>query len=276
MNAKPVFFFLGIDPAPAQQKSSDDGALSVLRAMASVEDPAGLSDWQTDFVYDRVVRGYDLDQWSGLIHEKHMDFGFSCIVLDWGGGGQWLWKKLGDRAQKVRGVETNCRPIVPRDHAELDAAAILSFVLRRDSGMQALWATELAHAQGDDVLKTHMHTLFREAWTKETIGVPARHEEVVKMTASDGSPLAQGWPEEKEWASRMGSQALQQMGAFSVATRADGAWDTTKNGALRFLSSERDDLVDSRRNAYVAFRIWWQEQSEGGFHVKPEDDAGCW
>lgn len=267
------FYFAGIDPAPAQGKANDDGAISILRAMPTVEAPEYESDFQLDFIYDRAVRDVDIPGWSGLIHEKERDFGFARMVMDWGGGGQWIYPELAKRKQIIGGAEVNVRPIVPLDSQAIDAAFILSFVLRRDSGMQALWPDQLRNSTGDDVLKSLMHVAFREAWMKGLFGVAPRHAELVRATLPDGSKFTNGWTEERVYASVMGSRALDQMGAFGAATRADGSWDMTKNGAHRFTSRLRDDFVDSRRNAYTAFRIWWVQESEGGFRLAPEDSG---
>jgi hypothetical protein len=43
-----------------------------------------------DYVWARRVRNYGAPEWSGLIHEKHRDFGFAAMVLDLGGGGDFI------------------------------------------------------------------------------------------------------------------------------------------------------------------------------------------
>lgn len=275
------FYFLGVDPAPAQGQRSDEGAMSVLRALPLVEAPEHESDFQLDFVYDRVVKRHDIEAWSGLLHEKHRDFGFTLIVMDWGGGGQWLAPELRKSRARVGGVELEVSPLVRRDSAEVEGSPILCVVLRSDSGMQALWPDELKNARGDDVLKSLMHQAFRDAWAKGVFGVPPRHEDLAAEAAERRDEIAAGtwshpwagWPEEKLWASIQASRALVQMQKFSAATRPDGSWMLTRNGAFLFTSSDRDDLVDARRNAYIAFRIWWAQESAGGFRVRREDEA---
>ena len=94
------FYFLGVDPAPAMEKSADDGALGMGRArprrsvMVPTKDggmearPEGEVltsspvDWIFEYVWAYRLRGASAREWSGLIHAKHQQFGLTRITLD--------------------------------------------------------------------------------------------------------------------------------------------------------------------------------------------------
>lgn len=241
-------YFLGVDPAPSQGHDSDEGALAVLRARPAADPPGPHeSDWILDFVWMRVLRKADAEQWSGLIHEKHQDFGFDMILMDLGGGGQWIAPELRKPRQNIRDATVECKPITGRSAPSIEGDMILVMLSRGEESIKALWP-ELKHAHGDDVLKDGANTMFQTALTKGTVGLPVRHQE------RQPAPL---WVEERVWASRLlGGVLPAQAMKVNAETNEDGSWRLTRNNARIFRSSGRDDLVDAARNAYVAFRIW--------------------
>src|SRR5690606_34417888 len=145
---------------------------------------------QLDYVYGRRARGLRASEWSGLIHEKHTDFRFTLILMDLGGGGQWVWPELRLSKQEIRGAPTQVRPIVMNDSAEIEGDPILHLFRRED--FKELWP-DLVHARGDDVLKDHANTMFQMAIEKGEIGLPVEHKE-------RKPDEMEGWVPEKLWA----------------------------------------------------------------------------
>lgn len=47
----------------------------------------------------------------GVLHEKHQDFGFSIIVLDLGGGGQWIAPEMQKSKQLIRASRSKRRRV---------------------------------------------------------------------------------------------------------------------------------------------------------------------
>lgn len=265
-------YFLGIDPAPAQHAKNDDGTMVVLRA-AKPKERSGesASDWVRDFIYARRVRGKDADEWAGLVHEKHQDFGFSMICIDVGGGGQWVGPLLGRPQQKIGGVQRGVTPILQR-HTNVFEGTPLYFLLSRGEedlkGEQGLWHQELKNARGDDVLKNLANTLLRTDIEKGLIGLPrAHHERRLEETA--------GWGEELSWASKCLTMLRTQLLAYKVAVNEDGTWRLTANNQKIFFSEEMDDFHDAARNADVAFYVWHRGFVNGEGLAREDEEQCC-
>ena len=182
VNPEFVFYGLGVDSAPAQGQRSDDGALVVLRWRPKVfidgkpkwgDQP---HDWIVDPVFARKLRGASTRQWSGVIHELHQSFGFARIMLDHGGGGQWVKSELNKSRQLIRGIEQECRPIAtPDDVAVAGAAAdlILSLATRGDVYLKHLWPD----LRNDSCLVDNLHTALRQAFEYRDLALPVPFNE---------------------------------------------------------------------------------------------------
>jgi len=263
-----AYFFLGVDSAPAQQSRSDRGALVIGRATPAVAEPAeNESDWKFDLVWARMARSMSARQYSGLIHAKERDFGLAKIVMDHGGGGQWIERELRVPRQIIDGIEQDVTPITRADDVEAAVSKhILHLLYRGDEGLKKMFP-DLKNAQGDDVLKTIINMAFRNAIEKAQIGfMPPHHERTAEQLA--------GWPEEKQWASKLLTVVGKQCQSVSVATKEDGSWATTRHGAYVFVSQGKDDFHDAARNAYIAFRMWLIDQ-EAGWDMADADAGLC-
>jgi hypothetical protein len=247
-----IRYFLGLDPAPAQGQKSDDGTMMVLRA--ALMNPKGgdnESDWQLDFVLGRRVRRTDVEGWGGLIHDYHGRFGFALMVMDLGGGGQWIMPHLKKTRQVINGIATTVVPILPRHTSVMEGAPIMVMLTRGEEDIKKLWV-EMKHAKGDDVLKDSANTMFRTAIERTQIGMPIAHNERKAETV-------EGWPEEKLWGSKVLTALGSQCVNYRVKTDQTGHWALTKNQSKQFFSLDKDDIHDAGRNAYIGFRIWLLE-----------------
>lgn len=254
-----VVYSFGVDSAPAQNSKNDDGALVTHRAIlrpglaGDVE-----SDWQQDFVYGRRLRNTDVDGWSGKIHEKHQDFGFEIIVLDHGGGGQWITPKLKQNIQYIHGQWKSARPIVDRHTSDIEGQPLYILFVRGEEdfkGVEGLFPEQLRHARGDNVLKELANTEFRTAIEKGFIGLPIEHNARPKEELAN-------WPAEKIWASKCLTALGDQLVKYKVATDENGNW-VLKNGSRFFFSEDRDDFHDAARNAYLGFRVYLKSRASG-------------
>ncbi len=218
-------------------------------------------DYYLDFVYAKRVKTADMAIWSGAIHEKHRDFGFSLIVLDLGGGGLSIAAELRKSRQKIEAVDVEVVPIVERDSPVIEGQFIL-VIFKRDE-LKCLWP-ELQHAQGDEMLRDMAHTAFQSAISKASIGLPIPHHHRTKEELL-------GWPQEKVWASKLLTAFGFQATKVYVETNDDGTWRMVR-GARIFGCIGKDDFVDAARNAYIAFRIWLA-QNDIAWNVKGNDAA---
>lgn len=251
-----TYYFLGIDPAPAQGRKSDDGALAVLKVRPKV--PAGLasgivtptnniSDWLAEFVWCYRMRGKSIREWSGFIHLKHRHFGFAGICMDPQGGGQWINLELVKAKQMIMGIETDCVPIADMVSISADPSAqlILTMYRRSDPGIAQLWP----HLAGDDNLSEAMHVVFQEAMTYMLASFP-------KPFSDRTREETEAWEEERKWALKDLDAARGQLIDIQVATLEDGTWAMTRNGAKSFSALGKKDLAYACIFAYVRFLIW--------------------
>jgi hypothetical protein len=253
-----VHYFLGVDPAPALGKKSDDGALAALRAQPfpGIEEPTQPEHWQLDYVWAYKLRGAGPRQWSGLIHQKHQHFQFSGILLDAGAGGQGpsIMLELRSNLQLIEGINTFCKPIAtPDDTTVADADFILTYFKRGDVTVENLWPSHTM--RGDDNLVHNCHVVFQEAFEHGRLGLPVPYNERPK---EETARLNQ----ESDWALRVLSQGIAQLHKIVVETRSDGTWAVTNHGALKFSSTDKKDIAYAMMFAYVRFLIWLKSGDE--------------
>ena len=262
---KNAFYFLGVDPARSKRTANDDGAIVVLRAVPRSDDPGcalALGDHEADYRVDPVfaqkIKNYGGVEWAGLIQELERDFQFARILIDLGGGGDFIEPELRKARAKIEGFETEVVPIVKQDDMAGEVCKpILHFLLRRDPGIAKLWPT-LANARGGDVLKFMANSALRTAIEKGFVSMmPPHHERPRELLAT--------WLPKRMFASILLSQTLKkQLESFGVEMTDKGVWKTTANGVPVFKSKIRDDFHDAYRNAYIAFKIWLNERDQDG------------
>lgn len=246
---KDAFYFMGVDPAPALGKRSDDGGLSVLRAMPKVkaEMSALPADWYLDFIWAARLRGKDVREWSGYIHLKHQHFNFSGILLDAGsgGGGTYIMQEMAKHRQLIQGIETMVRPICTMEDAVADGEAILSMFWRREVTIKHLWP----HLANDSNLPDNMHVASQQAVEHAMFNFPKPFNE---------RPRAETelWPVEQQWALKMLDEGRRQMSNIQVVTRDDGTFLINSFGARSFEAVGKKDIAYSMLMAYVRFLIW--------------------
>ncbi len=262
-------YFLGIDMAPAQGKKADDGSMVAMKASLrpGVEEPTNIvSDWLTQFVWGYAVRGKDISEWSGLVHEKHRDFGFTGIMLDPQAGGQYLELELMKEKQIIGGVETTCVPIASIENAVRSPNALFILIMfrRREPLIQALWG-KLA---GDDVLYDRSHVTFQNAHEKRRVQYP--------KAFNDRDPAeTEAWPTERKWALKCLDTVRQQLTDVQVVTEENGMPATTGNGARQFTAKGKKDFAYAAMFAYLRFLLWLQFGDLDGDDAG-DGDGGCY
>lgn len=269
-----IFYFLGVDPAPAESSRSDDGAVIIIRAEPkSVPDLLGDIDgelsnnpahWWRDVVYARRFKKLRSRDWAGHIHHLHRRFGFVRICLDPGGGGIFIKRDLASNRQLLSGVEQDVTPIVPIDEKGLAIAHfILSMFKRGDVAVESLWPG----LQGDDCLVDACYAAAKDALDTGEFALTPPFYEWPKESR-------EGWPEEKVWALKNLHALQEQMKNVIVATKDDGSFAFTRRNARQFSARGKKDLVSAWMYANVAFLSWLQDQ-DGLFSVGTSDGGMC-
>ena len=260
---KDAFYFMGIDPAPAQGRKSDDGGLAVLRVRPrpglATPPTSNVADWLAEFVWAYRVRGEvnksdDAGVWqaqrtrdqAGIIHKKHRQFNLAGIMMDTQGGGLQIWPELNKTRQTIDGIEQECVPIAAVSDTSVGNAHFILMMFVRDS-LAPLWPLL---QPGVDSLYTAMHTAFQEAVEHGEVGFPLPFNERPRATT-------EGWGNEKEWALKNLDAARLQLCNVQAATLENGAWDLTRNGAKKFSAAAgKKDLAYACVYAYVRFLLW--------------------
>lgn len=295
----PRFYFMGVDPAPAQTKTADDGAIVIGRArprmmgnysfgMEHGTDPAAMgksghpsprpspqgeggetpvltsspADWIFEYVWAYRVRKADPREWSGLIHAKHQQFKLTRLCLDPQGGGYGIMNLLNKSRQLINQSETLCTPICSvNDEGVVMGDFILTLFKQSDPGIKALWPL----LAGSDVLVDVMHVAYQMALDHGQIALPPKFEETPEEIRKNFTP-------EQEWASRLLTLMGRQLTNIRVATKENGSWDMTSRNARRFSAIGLKDIAYAGIYAYVAFLSWLKTNGEE-FDLDQQGDA---
>jgi hypothetical protein len=275
-----VHYFNGIDAAPAQRKGADDGGNVVLR----LRPRPGLgrlptsvsSDWLFEYVWAYRVRGerpklgeedsflfaQRAGDWSGLIHKKHKHFNFDGIMMDSQGGGQMIWPELNKTMQRIDGMQTAVTPIATVDDSSVGNAHFILCLFMREY-CELLWPVL---SPGVDSLYTAAHNVMRDMVLHAELLFPQPFNE------RSASETAQ-WPIEQKWALKMLDETRRQLANIHVATKDNGEWDLTRNGAFRFSAVGKKDMAYAALFALVRALIWLKA-GELEFQVGGEEYTG--
>ena len=263
---KPCYYFLGADPAPAQTTKADDGALVVLRATPKGDvESEDIRDWNLDWVWAYRVRKADAAQWGAIMHRKDRSFKFAGIMMDPGGGGQWVRMELKKGMQNISGNPTPVIPIAcPEDEAEMPSQGnfVLSMFRMMDPAIQKMWGDmQLVNLDG---LYDKVHSEFQEAWMLGMFGLPTPIKDMPKSEVS-------GWSIEKVAALDLIETMAKQITSINVKTDELGGTKFSKNGAKQFICKGRKDFAYAGMYAFAKFMAWLRDH--GDEFIIPEEDA---
>ena len=262
-----VFYFGGVDPAPAKGPKNDFGAVAVLRAiLLPGRGGENETDYELDLVYLRKVRNYKAGQWSGLIHEKHGDFRLERIVIDLGGGGEWIIPELREARQLVDGVMVERKPIIEFGFPMVEGDPVLVSLRAKDLEIARLFP-DLKNLVGPEWMKDLVNTMFQTAVGKGILALPKPY----KLWKQEEMA---GWMPDRVWALRWLSLVRDHMGNVVVPKEADGRYKLSARGAKLFEKKGRDDFHDAFRNAYIGFRCWLATRV-AGMGMAGCESGGC-
>jgi hypothetical protein len=270
-----ALYFLGIDPARAETKKADDGALVVLRAVPLNGIVNDIHGYKLSFCYAYKVRGADAPQWSAIIHKKHQHFHFTGMLMDPLGGGSWIQPELKKVEQFINGVKVHVRPIATLEDEEgmmVMADFILAIFRPKDIRVAQTWGS-MGMLKMENLIDI-AHTELREAFLTSGIGFPPFVGHLPKDQTA-------GWSIEKRYGSvlisdRRAGMAAQLQGIF-VQTNEDGTTFLSKPANARLFNSRgKKDFAYAGLYAYARFKMWLTgSQNEIG-DLPEEDAAMCW
>ena len=268
-----AYYFMGSDPAKSDTSKADDGALVVLRAEVKpgieMENAVEPPHFNLDWVWAYKVRGADGPQWSAIMHRKDLDFNITRIVMDPGGGGNWVRPELKKVRQKIRGMERTVVPIACiEDEQEMPTMGKFSLSMFKisDARLKELWGH--MQIQGGDKLVDVAHSEFMEAWGRGYFRMPAK-------ASTLPSGVVQGWSDERKWANLLLQEVGKQLTRITVRTKPDGGTFYTSNNAREFSAKGKKDFAYAAMFAYIAFLSWLKDKQSSDCMVKEEDSDQC-
>lgn len=247
---KNAHYFLGVDSAPAQSNTADDGSLLILRAVKKPEtEGKTYMDFDLSTVWAMRVRGATTRQWSGLIHKLHLVWRFDKICLDHGagGGGGFIANDLSKDRQLIDGKDEYCMPIItPYNQVVVDGEFCLVMFSHGDKMIQQVWPDV---SRGYDLLKDYAHQALHTAMYHSQLALPERRSEHVSLQKFSD--------EVTEIHSLLSEELPKQLSTVTIQTTDDGATRLlTAQGARRFLTKGRDDFVSALIHTITGFRVW--------------------
>jgi hypothetical protein len=272
-----TFYFMGVDPAPAEGARSDDGGVVTLAATlrSGVEVSAQEMDYALSAVYaERVTakRKLKAREWAGLIHREQRAFNLAAICIDPNHGGRYITRELASTRVPIEGIETEVTPISSPDDPVSFGHQNLFLFKRGDCGVEMLWPK----LPGDDNLNDAAYTEVKLLFDRVGVAFPRPYHDWSK------DELAH-WPARRVWAlknlnsvnlERKGS-LVEQFSAWQLALHPDGTEMFTKHNARKFdFGGRKKDLASAFVYAYVAFRIWLLRNATS-VSMDEEDVIGC-
>lgn len=269
------YFFLGVDSAPSESQRSDDGALvGAVAQPKRIPHPSGdgenqmlsplVADWNFDFIYGKRLTSKErasARQYSGVIHRLHQRLGFEGIMMDPGGGGQWIQRELKNYKQIIDGTETKVVPIADKLTGPYELTAgyfILNLYKRGDPGVEQLWPG----LAGDDMLNDSAYSILKEGLDTGVINLPAPAREW--FGDAEKKVAIKKWTEERTWCIKNLDALADQLVKIVVLTKEDGTQVLTRRHARQFEARGKKDLASAAMYCYLSFLIWlrseeWQE-----------------
>lgn len=260
-----VRYFNGSDPAKADTKKADDGALVTLRSAPRIPNAGdNLRHWDLRFVHAYKVRSAGPSQWSGIMHKKNLDFIYTGIMMDHGGGGIWIRPELAKSKQLFGDVETDVTPIVvPGDVTVSHGNYCLAMFSKGDDLCRKKWPD----IKGDDNLIDAAHSEMKEAIDLGLIAWPKPKSEWSKEEFDS-------WSLEKQWALQLLDLSRRQLEGITVLTDNEGRHLLNKNNARTFMAKGKKDFAYACIHAFARFLIWLK-CGEHEYNVPEEDAAMC-
>ena len=250
---------LGWDTAPGMTLTADwnsgtvigvkqvdeEYAASCGHRVLRVEDRNGMDTfWRVRVVYAVALFQLSADQLSGAIHLLHRLFGFSSIVIDPGGGGDWVYKKMRDRRQLINGVWQDTKGLCcPEDQGFWpEALPIVARYGRSSTLLNTIW--EAHERTGADGPIDRSHRELRKAFDSRALMWPEAFEDRSK------EQLAAMTPEQKT-ANLCLDEYSKQLGNIKVVV--DQKTQLPKPTGRGFLSFEADGKKDGAYSVMYSF-----------------------
>ena len=280
MKAEPGewLYVLGWDTAPGLTRKSDFNYGTVMGVRRVVLQPGESSRgylriperglFEVKPVYAVGSHGEGTDELAGVIHKLHQLFGFSMIVMDPGGGGAWIYKKLRENQQYIDGEWQTVRGLCTVDDTSEypQADPVVALFSRGEFRLEHLW--DARAMAGDEGIVESAHTEFSRAFETNSLRWTPREEDL------DMSYVQSLTREEREVLTSL-EHVYQQVGKVKVVVDSSDKPKMTARGFRRFSSTGKKDAAYSALYAYMGILAVLKNPEEAPFGEGEADAVDC-
>jgi hypothetical protein len=260
INIKPMLkgvdgdiYIKGCDVARSIKGKGDDFAISVIKFSPKAK-------FAHQFIYQVTKNNLDADQMACEIHEVEDKFPGPMIVVDPGGGGQFLTGPLSKNKIMLPGGVKNVIPIFDVDSIEAGGKNILYWFSRGTLAVKEI----IGSMAGDDVLVNNAHNLLKNFIEKEKFIVPYSEEisvlfhRIMDKDMKSRNHLLSKLTEEEIAYYNLELTMMQLQGIKQKVDKQTGKPSITSRGQFTFLSTRKKDSAYSL--LYAIFGTYLYEE----------------
>jgi len=243
-------YIKGVDVARSLKGKGDDFAISVIKFSFKEE-------FNHEFIYQVTKNNLDADQMAIDIHEVDEKFPGPILMIDPGGGGQFLTSPLSKSVIHTPFGAKSVSPIYEVDSPEVGGKNILHWFSRGTLAIKEI----LGKMSGDDVLVNNAHSILKNYLEKGKILVPYSEDvSLYFMRAFDkdrNKEKIQLKPLEQAYYN-LELTMMQLQGVEQKIDRQTGKPSLTARGQFTFTSTRKKDSAYSF--LYAIFGVFLYEE----------------
>lgn len=248
-------YIKGVDVARSIRGKGDDFAISVIKFNLK-------EGFSHEFVHQVTENNLDADQMAWEIHQVEALFPGPMLVVDPGGGGQFLTGPLSKDHILLPGGSKKVTPIFDIDSAEVGGKNILYWFSRGTLAIKEI----IGSMSGDDVLVNNAHSVLKNFIEKQQVLVPYNEDMGVYFTKIMDKDI-RGRNLKKSILTPLEQQyfnleltMMQLQGIQQKLDKQTGKPALTSRGQFTFVSTRKKDSAYSF--LYAMFGVYLYEQMQ--------------
>jgi hypothetical protein len=202
--------------------------------------------WHIRPIFGISSKGQSPTELSGVTHHVHQLFATNRIIIDPGGGGQWIISEMHQRRQSINGAEvTDCTGLCEWSQAALypTSQPIIHTFSHGQFWLRS--AMEQKFFSSPDAPNEGMHRLALSLIEKRSIVLPPYYQD---PTQSIHTPVwlpehTRHWTQSQVQTAKFFDMVYSQLLSIAYDKDKEGNPRTSQNGFLRFGSKEKKDAA---------------------------------